>query len=142
MLPHSATFVIENAAESGSFSALLKPNRTPLQYPQMNTILRVRHLDRESDFPKLIEFLRSRHKRTSLPDYWTIGSRMSLYLGLFEGSQSNHHLWEDRQENIPAYTEVIPENRSWTIQIHPDNRDEQQILRMIDEVERFIDGHQ
>ena len=120
---------------------LLKPNRTPLQYPKMKTTLQIRHLNRRTDFPRITEFLRSRHKQTSLPDYWTIGSKMCFYLNLFESSESDHHLWEDQSGDIHAYTEVIPSKRSWNIQIHTDYRDEQHLPLIIDAAEKFIDGH-
>ncbi len=102
--------------------------------------LQTRDLDRSTDLPKIMEFLRSRRKWNPLPDYWTNGSKMVLYLDLFEGLESNHHLWESESGELHAYAELNPKERNWKIQAHPECRDEEHLVGMIDEAEEFLDS--
>ena len=103
--------------------------------------LKPRSFRGEEDHFNIQEFLRGRQLWEKLPDYWNTGkSTLAIYVTLFEGSPSDHRLWEDEAGKIGAYTWLSPEDRSWRILIHPEDRDTDLITQILHHAEEQLNS--
>lgn len=111
---------------------------------QMKLSSRTVHL--VDDFTPATNFPRGCQRWHPPPAYWNTGkSPIAVYLTMFEGHETNHQVWEDEGGQIQAYSYLspgektpiysTPEVREWRVLVHPEQRTEQVMRRLIQDAE-------